>query len=82
MSELHLMEIPRRCPPECVFMDAGHEQELNEPYVLGDAWVKTVVVLEGEEEYLPLVSKPAGDIVPEALDPCVVDAPANSKRDE
>lgn len=46
----------------------------------GKLGIETTVHLKVEKEILPLLTVPMGDVVPEALDPCVVDAPGITVR--
>ena len=48
---------------------------MEEPYVGGKAGVKTAVGLKVDEEIFPLLAEAVSDIVPQSLNPGVVNTP-------
>jgi hypothetical protein len=76
VSDLHVMQVPRSGPSLRILVHASQEQVLQKPNVSRCRRIQPIVVLEPEEKELPLVAKSTSDIVPESLNPCVMDAPA------
>jgi hypothetical protein len=52
---------------------------LEKPYVSRSRRVEAIIVLESKEEELPLVPKSTGDIVPESLNPGVMNTPVTDE---
>jgi hypothetical protein len=57
-------------------VDARVEQEVQQPNMVRQGWVQSIVVLQRDEEILPLCAKSTGNIVPKPLNVGVVYAPS------
>lgn len=74
-ADLKVVAVPCLGPLLGVGVDGGKEEMMQEPDVRRLGGIQTVVYLEIREKVLPLLTKAVGDIVPEALNTGVVDAP-------
>lgn len=74
-ADSELVRIPCLSPLLRVTVNGGKEEMMKEPYVAGTSWIEPVIGLEVEEKYFPLFAKTVCNIVPQALDASIVDAP-------
>jgi hypothetical protein len=70
------VQVPSLSPFLGILIDLVEEKVVEEPDVSGEGGIQVVIDLEIDEENLPLVAEAVGDVIPEALNASVVDAPA------
>lgn len=78
--DVKLVSVPDIGPFVSVLVDGVKEEMMNEPYVGRVLCVQTIVVLECEEEGLPLAAEPDRHIEPESLNARVVYAPMRTSQ--
>ena len=69
------MRVPRCGPLLRILIEPIKKKEVKKPNMCWDIWIETMVGLELKKEVLPLLTISVGDVVPQALNACVVDAP-------
>jgi hypothetical protein len=74
-SNLKLVGIPCFCPCKCISVDVVQKKVVEEPDMSGIVDVESFVCFQVGEKVLPFSTKPLSDIVPDPLNPTVVDAP-------
>ncbi len=70
------MAVPHPHPVLHIPVDRVQPEIVNQPNVVMFGRIKTVMYFQLEEKILPLHAKIMRDIVPESLNPSVVNAPA------
>ena len=73
------MRIPRCRPLLGILVDSGEVEMVEQPNMRSVIGVQVAVLFEIVEESLPLAPETLCDIIPEALDPGIVDAPVAGK---
>ena len=71
--QLNLVRVPSFSPSCSIIVDGGEEEPMEEPDVGRIFNIKAVVGLQAVEEVFPLTTKPFSHIVPQSLNPGVVD---------
>lgn len=74
-SDLEFVVIPGFSPGKGVLVDVSKEKVMEEPDVSSIVDVKTFCGFQVSEEVLPLFPKPLCNIIPDSLNPAIVDTP-------
>ena len=74
-ADVQAVRIPRRSPFRSVLIDRVEEKVVDEPKVGRSIGIKAVAVLQLQEKALPLTAEARGNVVPQAFDAGVMNAP-------
>ena len=79
VADMENMSVPTVSPFLGVFVQRVQEKVMQQPEMGGLVRVKTAVLLQLQEEGLPLAAEAAGNIEPQAFDAGVVNAPGSRR---
>ena len=72
-SDLELMVVPGFSPVKGILVDVAQEEVMEEPDVSSIVDVKSFRSFQVSKEVLPLFSKPLCNIIPDPLNPAIMD---------